>query len=250
MKILLIFSVLALAAVFAVKHLAGQPPLRGMVMYASPALPALASRARPEIILIPDAGMQLRGAGWRSLSPRTRKSIDGDARLWFACYQQGEGRLVTALAEAENQWQWEAAHHPPFPVLRQLQYDYKGQTLYESLYVLPVAEDPFAQGLPEDSHVLIYRAKFLLFFRKMQIIVEYREALPDQQGPVQDIAFETARLNAFQTRARTTWQAVFPDRQEMAALASDMQKLDTAPSQFSRRKLSRWVGEMHWHDDL
>jgi len=248
MKIVLLLLFVVLAGAYAIKHLGAQPPLRGMAQDQTSGVQALVSRTRPPLVIVPNPTLSLGASGWRSLSPRTRRSIAGDARLWFALYQHGEGRLVTALAEAENNWVWEPAHHSPYPVLRELQYDYQGQTLYESLYQLPVREDPFGSGLPENEHVLVYRAKFLLFFRKMQVLVEYREPLPADKAL--DVRYDMPLLNAFQDRARKQWEVIFPGKEDMARLAPEVQKMATAPADFSRGSLSRWVGEMHWHDEL
>lgn len=248
MKIVLLALFLVIAGGYALKHLAIQPPLRGMAFDPALGQQLLVSRTRPSLIMMPDAVFTMRASGWRSLAPKTRRSIAGDARLWFILYQQGQGKLVFALAEAENQWKWEAAHHSPFPVLRELQYDYMGQTLYESLYQLSSKEDPFAGEMSENVHMLIYRAKFLLFFRQMQVIIEYREPLPYEH--VRDVRSDGALLSDFQERARQQWQVHFPDKEELAALTPHLTKMDTAPSEFARSKLSRWVGEMQWHEEL
>ena len=249
MKFLILLCVALVVGFMFVRHFSGQPPLQGVILDEARRQALLVSRARPAVILTPGSGFETRTAGWRTLGPKTRRGIDGDARLWFALHETQEGgRLVTALAEAHNNWLWEAAHHPPYPVMRQNQYDWQDETLYESIYQLPVAEDPFGQGMAEGEHVLIYRAKFLLFFRKMQVIAEYREPLTAVQA--RNARDDAPLLNAFRDRARQCWQVSFPDKAALAELAPQMEKLEPAAERFSRRLLSRWVGEMHWHDDI
>ena len=249
MKLLVLFCVLLVGGYMIVQHFSGQPPLQGVVLDEARRQALLVSRARPAVVLTPGSGFETVTGGWRTLGPKTRRGIAGDARLWFTLHERQEGgRLVTALAEAHNQWLWEAAQHSPFPVMRESRYDWQGETLYESIYQLPVAEDPFGQDWPADGHVLVYRAKFLLFFRKMQVLVEYREPLAAAKA--RDARDDAPLLNAFRDRARQCWQVNFPDRTELASLAPEMQKLEPAPDRFSRGLLSRWVGEMYWHDDI
>ena len=135
MKILLIVVAIIAVAVF-VFFMGGQPPLRGAGQLVTADQMVIVSRARPAFTFVPAADMRLQGLGNRTLRPKTRHSVDGDARIWFAVYGNGTGTLVTAVADTEGTWEWEAAHHPAFPAIRAQQYAYKGETLYESLMQL------------------------------------------------------------------------------------------------------------------
>ena len=129
MKILLIVVAIIAVAVF-VFFMGGQPPLRGAGQLVTADQMVIVSRARPAFTFVPAADMRLQGLGNRTLRPKTRHSVDGDARIWFAVYGNGTGTLVTAVADTEGTWEWEAAHHPAFPAIRAQQYAYKGETLY------------------------------------------------------------------------------------------------------------------------
>lgn len=207
--------------------------------------PALLSRARPSVLFAPAADMTAESAGWRSLTPKTQDSLLGAARVWFVVYEKatdaGPARLVTALAEAEDPWRWEDARHAPFPALRQLQYEYRGEQLHESLYVMEPEDNPF-YGPGMTDPCLVYRAKFLLAFRKMQVIAEYYE--PVDSAVARDAAHDEARLNALRDRGRRTCLVVFPDKAEQERLKKDFRKLDAADRDISRNRLSRWVGDM------
>lgn len=111
---------------------------------------------RPAFTFVPAADMRLQGLGNRTLRPKTRHSVDGDARIWFAVYGNGTGTLVTAVADTEGTWEWEAAHHPAFPAIRAQQYAYKGETLYESLMQLDGDSDPFCT---DHAACLAYQGK-------------------------------------------------------------------------------------------
>ncbi len=216
-------------------------PLQGVTSEPETGRPILISRARPAVIFAPARDMDFREAGLRGLRPASRVSQEGDARVWFAVYGNGRGTLATALAEAADPWEWEAAHHSPFPALRELQYEKNGQTLYESLLRLTAEQDPFCPG--EGASVcLVYRAKYLLQFRKMLVIVEYHEPLEPSRA--RDVAFQEATLNAFQERGRAACEARFPDKAAMERAAGDFQPLSPADDRFSRARLSRWVGEV------
>ena len=199
----------------------------------------IVSRARPPLTFAPAADMQLKSLGNRTLRPKTRHSVDGDARIWFAVYGNGTGTLVTAVADTEGDWEWEAAHHPAFPAIRAQQYAYKGETLYESLMQLDGDSDPFCT---DHAACLAYRAKLLLNFRKTQVIMEYHEPVPEAQ--VRNIAFDGAALNAFQQRARKACEILMTDKAWLEANIKEFKKLDGAEDRYSRTRLSRWVGEV------
>lgn len=237
MKTALIAAALLVAALCLLAGCSSQP-LQGMTESEN-GLPVLLSRARPAVLFAPADDARFLSAGLRSLRPETRTSQGGDARIWFALYGSGQGTLVTALAEAPDPWIWDAAHHSPFPPLRQLQYEQQGETLYESLLCLTAEQDPFCA---EGGACLVYRATFLLNFRKMQVIVEYHEPL--EASRVRDIAHQEAVLNAFQERGRAACAVRFPDKAEAARAARDFQPLSQADPRFSRTVLSRWTGEL------
>lgn len=236
---LLLVMALFVAALFLLAGCSSQP-LQGMTTEPETGLSVVVSRARPAVMFAPAEDMRFISAGWRSLRPETRTSQEGDARIWFALYGRGEGTLVTALAEASDPWLWEAAHHAAFPPLRELQYERNGEMLYESLLRLTAEQDPFcSEG---GAACLVYRAKYLLNFRKMLVIVEYHEPL--EASRVRDIAFQEAALNAFQERGRAACAVHFPDKADMKRAAQDFQPLSQADGRFSRTALSRWVGEL------
>lgn len=245
MKIFLILAIMVLAGLAGCRLLGQQPALRGMVKNDT-GQTVLVSRARPAVMFAPAEDMRLLSAGWRSLSPESRLTDPGNARLWFATYENGTGLLVTALAEAEDPWEWEAAHHSPYPALRSLQYEQDGQMLYESLFCLAPDQDAFHAH--DDQPCLVYRAKFLLDFQRMQVIAEYHEPLAPALA--RDVAHDDARLDAIRDRGRQACRILFPDRAMQESLKEHIQKLDTADKAFSRTRLSRWTGEMHRHKDL
>ena len=206
-------------------------PLRGLT--GDEEHPVLLSRARPSVLFAPAAGLSPESAGWRSLTPKTQDSLLGSARVWFVIYEKtteaGPARLVTALAEAEDPWRWEDARHAPFPVLRQLQYAYKGEQLHESLYVMEAEDNPFY-------------GTFLLAFRQMQFLMEYYE--PVDGDIARDAAHDEARLNALRDRGRKACLLAFPDKAEQERLKKNFRKMDPADRDISRNRLSRWVGDM------
>lgn len=218
-------------------------PLRGLT--GDEEHPVLLSRARPSVLFAPAAGLTPESAGWRSLTPKTQDSLLGSARVWFVVYEKmtdtGPARLVTALAEAEEPWRWEDARHTPFPALRQLQYDYRGEQLHESLYVMEPEDNPF-YGAGMSDPCLVYRAKFLLAFRQVQVLMEYYE--PMDSDAARDAAHDEARLNALRDRGRKACLIAFPDKAEQERLKKDFRKMEPADRDISRNRLSRWVGDM------
>lgn len=238
MKILLIIVAVIAVAVF-VFLMPGQPPLRGAGQLPGSDQPVIISRARPPLSFMPAPGMQLQGLGNRTLRPGTRTTLDGNARIWFAVYENGTGTLITAVADTEDQWKWEAAHHPAFPAIRQQQYAYQGETLYESLMLLNNDTDPFCST---HAACLVYRGKLLLNFHQTLVIMEYHEPLPDLL--VRDVAFDTSRLNAFQQRARKACEILLTDKGWLESQMENFSRLKGADDRYSRTRLSRWVGEM------
>ena len=241
MKIVLLIAALLFGGFYLAKYALNSPPLRGM---GQAEMPVLVSRARPVATFAPAKGMRLLTAGWCSLSPQTRLSVPGNGRLWFAVYENGTGLLITALAETEDPWRWEAAHHPPFPVLRGVEAPYKGETLYETLYVLDTDADPFQplQIGTKDAPCLVHREKLLLNFQHMQVLFEYRETVAQEK--VRDVADDLPYLNAFEERGRAACSITLPGKNSEDALPSRIDKMSAADKIVSRIKLSRWTGEM------
>lgn len=239
MKTILLVMALCVA-VLCLLAACSSPPLQGMTASPETGKPVLVSRARPAVLFAPAEDLRFMTAGWRGLRPEARTSEEGSARLWFAVYEGNRGTLVTALAEAAEPWVWEAAHHAPFPPLRQLQYERHGKTLHEILLCLTAEQDPFCSD--GGAACLVYRATFLLHFRKMRAVVEYHEALEGSR--IRDIAFQEGVLNAFQERGRAACDVRFPDKEEMARVTREFQPLSPADGRFSRRNLSRWIGEL------
>lgn len=250
MKIVLCIAALLLCGFYLFKYVADRPPLRGMGQEGTANVPVLVSRARPVVTFAPSKNMRLITAGWCSLSPETRLSVPGNGRLWFTAYKNGVGLLITALAETETPWLWEAAHHPPFPVLRVGKIPYKGETLHETLYTLTADADPFhpLQAAAKDAPCLVYRAKLLLAFQHMQVIIEYREPITQEQA--RDIAYDLPYLNAFQERGRAACSIVLPGKSNEDVLPSRVDKIPVADKAISRIKLSRWTGEMQRRGSL
>ena len=244
MKIFLCIAALMLCGVYLSKYAFDRPPLRGMGQNGTADMPVLVSRARPFVTFAPAKDMSLIADGWCSLSPETRLSVAGNGRLWFAAYKSGVGLLITALAETEAPWLWEAAHHPPFPVLRGGTTPYKGETLHETLYTLTADADPFhpLQAAVKDTTCLVYRAKLLLDFQHLQVIIEYHEPITQEQA--RDIAYDLPYLNAFQERGRAACSIVLPGKSNEYVLPRRIDKIPVADKAISRIKLSRWTGEM------
>ena len=244
MKIVLCIAALLLCGFYLSKYAFDRPPLRGMGQEGTADMPVLVSRARPVVTFAPAKDISLTDAGWCSLSPETRLSVPGNGRLWFSAYKNGVGLLITALAETETPWHWEAAHHPPFPVLREGAAPYKGETLHETLYTLAADADPFhpLQAAAKDAPYLVYRAKLLLDFQQMQVIIEYHEPITQEQA--RDIAYDLPYLNAFQERGRAACSIVLPGKSSENVLPSRIEKMPVADKAISRIKLSRWIGEM------
>lgn len=250
MKIVLCIAALLLCGFYLLKHVADRPPLRGMGQEGTANMPVLVSRVRPVVTFAPSKNMRLTAAGWCSLSPETRLSVSGNGRLWFTAYKNDIGLLITVLAETETPWFWEAAHHPPFPVLRGETTPYKGETLHETLYTLPADADPFhpLQAAAKDAPCLVYRAKLLLAFQHMQVIIEYHEPITQEQA--RSTAYDLPYLNAFQERGRAACSIMLPGKSNDDVLPSRVNKIPVADKAISRIKLSRWTGEMQRRGSL
>ncbi|MEA4989802.1 hypothetical protein SDC9_02836 [bioreactor metagenome] len=250
MKTVLYIGALLLCGFHLLKYAIGQPSLRGMGQKGTAEMPVLVSRARPVVTFAPAKDMSLTAAGWCSLSPETRLSVPGNGRLWFAAYNNGAGLLISALAKTEAPWLWEAAHHLPFPVLRGGTTPYKGETLHETLYTLSADADPFhpLHDAAKDAPCLVYRAKLLLDFQQIQVIIEYHEPITQEQA--RDMAYDLPYLNAFQERGRAACSIVLPGKSNGDVLPRRIDKISVADKAISRIKLSRWTGEMQRRGSL
>lgn len=251
MKVLLLLAIVTVGGILLAKYIHNDPPLRGLTQSAGSSV--LMSRARPLVSFKPAPNMRLIKSGWCNVSPNTHHPIGGDARVCMVLYENAKGTLITTLSEAEGEWQWEAAHHTPFPVLREMKEVQGSETLHESLYVLPAERDPFRSvdrpkgpSVPtEHAACLVYRAKFLLNFRNMQVIYEYHE--PIEEGKDQDIAYDLPGLNDFVQRGREACAIVLqPDQKHDCTL----HRLDTMDRAFSRGLLGRWTGDMQRRGEL
>ena len=198
----------------------------------------LISNGRPALAIVPAAGMRLTDSGRCSFVPSTREVRDGGARLWYARYTQGAAILVAALAETDEPWRWPHGNGTAFRYMRLLDYPLKGQTVHESTYILDAATDPFA--LKPDEKTLVRRCVLLQHFRRVQVIVEYREAATPGNLPIED---DVARLASFEERARASFAFLF--REAGDALPTNIQALNNAQSSLSRRLLARWAGEVY-----
>ncbi|MCR5815156.1 MAG: DUF4851 domain-containing protein [Desulfovibrio sp.] len=244
MKILvLLFCVLA--AAFAWYLYTVKPgPLQGIVRNAQ-GLEVLVSRARPSLLFEPSASMQLVASGFKTVRPKDRRLDAEGVRVSFAVYRDQLGELVTALAETPGEWQWVAGSHLPYPVLRRVEEPYgegeRIETLYESLFLLDAAKDPFPDPRAKEK-VLVYRAKFLLFFRKMQVLFEYHEPIAADKARTLDL--EPAVLRDFAARGRAACRVRFFAKEEAKERFSKLRPLSAADSAFQRTLIAYWLGEI------
>ncbi|MBO4335002.1 MAG: DUF4851 domain-containing protein [Desulfovibrio sp.] len=219
-------------------------PLQGVVVNEQ-GLEVLASRARPSVLFQPASSMQLAALGYKTVRPEDRRLSGEGVRVSFAVYRNGQGELVTALAESPGEWQWVAGEHVPYAVLRKVEEPYgdgpKPETLYESLFLLDAAKDPFPDPRASEK-VLVYRAKFLLFFRKMQVLFEYREPLSNAQA--RSIDLEPAFLRDFAARGRAACRVLFPAKAEAKELLAKLKPLAAGDSSFNRVLIAYWLGEL------
>ena len=256
-RLLLIVAIVIVGGLVLLRTMTGKP-LQGMVQVPESREAVLASCARPAVYFLPAADMRGRVAGWRTVRPKARRDISGaSARLTFALYDNGTGLLVTALAEAEDKWLWEAPHHTAFPAIYTHQQPFPYETngadlpeqLHESVYVLDATYNPFAsvdanKGAPH----LVYRAKAALFFRKMLVLYEYHETLDSDAA--RDMRTDHPLFDPFLKRAREACSLRFMNREQSAALAGSVERPEAAPEAFARTELARWLGEMHTNEDL
>ena len=133
--------------------------------------------------------------------------------------------------------EWEAAHHCPYKTLRETEEPYGKERRYQSVFVLDEKNDPFERGL---TKVLVVRSKFLLFFRKMQVIAEYHEPLSNEQARIIDL--DPKYIRSFLERAEAACQVRFQANQDELA---NPEKLSPAGNSISRTKLAKWLGEIH-----
>ncbi len=244
MKIVLILVILAIGGYMFAKYAMTQPPMQGLVQTSTADAPVLVSLARPAVVFEPARDMRLEAAGWRTLTPTGRVADNGSlsAKVWFAVYGNGTGRLVTALAEADTQWEWEAGQHCPYHVIWKSEGFYKDRVLFEQIFVLDAESEPFVDAAAKPGQwSLVCRAKMMPFFRKMQVIGEYREPISPEEARTVDM--DAARLRAFEGRARASFEILFPDKEAMKRFGERLQRME-ADTLFSRKRLSRWVGQL------
>lgn len=204
----------------------------------------LVSNGRPTLALVPAATLILVNSGWCSLSPDTPESINGGAKLWFSQYEHGTASLVFALAEADDPWQWPHSGGTRYTFLRQHKREYKGQNLQEATFVLAAGADPFSTMASTQS-LLVRRTTLLQAFRKVQIIVEYREPVQAGSLPLED---DLPLLAAFEQRARASFSLRLKDAGD--AIPTDIQSLEKAPQAMSRLKLATWTGPLFRQGNL
>ena len=210
-----------------------QAPLQGMILMDGQSV--LASRARPAVILIPN-NMHLERCGWKTVRPKDRRLESENVRVSLAEYRSANAQMICALAETSGEVEWEAPHHVPYPTLRVHDEPYGKERLYESLFLLDPGNDPFS-----GERVLVMRAKFLLFFQKMQAIIEYRE--PVSNADARTIDLNSQALKAFVERAHASFTVLFPGDDEKKTVFAGIEKL--APMDgISREKLAAWLGEV------
>lgn len=204
---------------------------------------ALVSSGRPSLAIVPEVPVTLAGSAWCSLSPATSESINGSAKLWYSQYTHDRGSLIFAMVEADDPWHWPhgGAH---YAFLRQHSREYKGQNVQETTFVLSAEADPFSFA-GEPQPILVRRTILLQAFRKVQLIVEYRE--PVQIGPL-PLADDLPLLAAFEQRARESFSLQLKDAGD--AIPTDIRPLEKASQGISRQKLSRWAGELYRQGNL
>ncbi|MBQ7586250.1 MAG: DUF4851 domain-containing protein [Desulfovibrionaceae bacterium] len=234
MKIIFIFLFLIVGGVVLYQWGSRQPPLQGMILN-SQGEGVLASRAKPLVIFEPASTFRLKSYGYKTVKAQDQRQSGESVRLNLAIYEDDkQAQLITALAEASRDFEWEAAHHCPYPTLLQIEEPYDKERIYKSFFILEAKADPFALY----PKVLVARSKFLLFFRRMQVIMEYREPISKEQARVIDL--DPSYLNAFRSRALQSCEVTFANQ------GFDLDHLEKlAPAgDFSRSKLSKWLGEV------
>ncbi len=248
-KILLILLFVAAAGIALVRF-ASQPPLRGMSRIPGHSQTFLLARARPSVAFALGPEMRLGACGWCTVRPPSRESLEGSAKIWLALYSHPKGLLATAVADGEEDWEWDPGNQDAFPAIRHMSQPEGRFTLFETISVLDRAHDPFCAAAnplgsehPEKGACLVYRARLLQEVDRCQIILEYHEDLPDDL--MGEAAFHEDILNAFQTRARLAGRIIRLDKTQATAMTEDMEKMDTLDKRVSRRLLAAWTGKMH-----
>lgn len=244
--VVMAFVIGAVIVYHAVSH---SLPMQGMVRLEG-AEPVLISRARPQVFFRPATDMVLLDAGWKSVRPDDRRLDTESVRLSFAVYANTKGLLVTALAESPGDWEWIPAHHVPYPALRTVDEPYDKEHIYESIFVLKPSQDPFytafAEAFPskakDTTPILVYRGKFLLFGRSMQVIFEYHESIDAEMAKTMDLRSDYMR--DFAARGRAACTVAFPIKAAMEGLKSRMSRLRPAKEGYERATLSTWLGEI------
>ena len=246
MKYLVLLLVLLVGAFIFFQVMHADAPFTGLLHYEGQEV--LGQRARPCVLFVPRSDAELIFSGVKNVRPEDFRLRSESVRLSLALYRlgpaQGAGRtaqLVTALAECPGEWEWEAGHHSPYKSLRSVDEPYGKERLYETLYLLTAAADPFALA-EEPDVLLVYRAKFVPFFRKVQILFEYRELLTKKEAELLDL--QPDRLKAFAERGRTSCRVLFAEKEEGSRLMTHLSPLKTSEgaAALEREKLARWLG--------
>ncbi len=232
----------------------GQAPLRGLSHYPASPESILLSRARPPLTFAIEPGLSLQTAGWCDVHPQTMDNLDGDAKMWLALYRHPRGLVVTAVADCQGRWEWDAGHHAAYKPLRSMERPQDVFSIWETVTVLDRKHDPFCGTInnmemdntaagQDTGSCLVYRAKMILEFNKCAVFAEYHEDLPENLAA--DIAYEDRYLTDFTQRARKACQIRRLSKDEAEALAQDITKMDVLDKGISRRNLAVWTGRMH-----
>ncbi|MCR4667085.1 MAG: DUF4851 domain-containing protein [Desulfovibrio sp.] len=242
MKVLAIACFLVIGALFFV-YVCKENPRQGMSALEDGQM-CLVSRARPAFYCIPDSNFSLVNAGWKSVRPTDRRLDSEGVRLSLAVYQEKtekKGLLVTAIAETPGEWEWVAAHHVPFHTLRTAEAPYGMEKIYESLFILDSKQNPFAVGEAEGKF-LVYRGKFLLCFRKSQLLIEYHEPISEEEARIIDLNPDFQR--AFVERGRHACTVRFIRKGENISYVENPEKFEPLGDAYSRERLGTWLGEL------
>ena len=253
LKALFLIIIVAVIGVL-LSSMLGQAPLRGLAHYPGSPESILLSRAKPPVTFALEPGLSLQKAGWCDVHPETMENIDGDAKMWLALYRHPRGLVVTAVADTQGRWEWDAGHHAAYKPLRSLERRPQDArdvfSVWETVTVLDRKHDPFCGGTDEGTGArqdtgscLVYRAKMILEFSKCAVFAEYHEDLPENLAA--DIAYEDRYLTDFTQRARKACQIKRLSKEETEALAQDIAKMDVLDKGISRRSLAKWTGRMH-----
>lgn len=260
-KFVVLFLFLVLVGFFLVRQFGGQAPLRGMAtVQGAPSV--LLSRARPPLSFALDPKLRLLNAGWCDVRPETNVNDKGSARLWIATYaheggsgaavtdravaaadtaSDGYALVVTAVCDGQNDWLWRSGAEDAFRAIRRLDRPFDDKRdLHETLHVLTDDMDPFHEG---HGACLVYRARLVLEFDRVEVLAEVHEPLDAKD--VHDVAFDTDRLNAFMKRARALVQPVALSPEQTTDLEKTLEKMSTLDKAVSRTRLARWTGDMH-----